>query len=469
MDTLYNAGVTGKLYRLWFMLNKDSQIRVKTAFGITDVAPTGENVAQGSIGGGLISALNLCKTMTAYFSGSDSEISYGSTRLSPILYQDDSARFCTGIEEAQKGNILISCAMKAKQLELNVDKCGTILFGKGKRIQEMRDFIEKNNSLSINHIKVKMKQEDKYLGDYIHCLGLAKSVESTVNKRYGICMLQVIEIKSVIEEFRMHSLGAINSGLTIFNMSVLPVLLYNASTWFEVSKTTINKLENLQLMLQRCLLGVPTSTPIPAMSWDLGMIGVQHQINDMKLMFLHYVIGLDQPVLAKEIYETQKSLNFPGLVSESRELITYYDLPNIIDQNMSISKQKWRSLVKQAIGVKYAEELKSKFSGSKLKDGPFKDENFEIKDYINQMNLTDARTNFRSNMLNCQMNQRNNPVYAKNLWKCDACQNLDTQSHLMWCPAYATLREGLDIDCDKDVVQYFQKVFKIRESLDNEQ
>ena len=78
MDTLYNAGVTSKLYRLWFMLNKDSQIRVKTAFGITDVAPTGENVAQGSIGGGLISALNLCKTMTAYFSGSDSEISYGS-------------------------------------------------------------------------------------------------------------------------------------------------------------------------------------------------------------------------------------------------------------------------------------------------------------------------------------------------------------------------------------------------------
>ena len=75
------------------------------------------------------------------------------------------------------------------------------------------------------------------------------------------------------------------------------------------------------------------------MSWDLGMVAIQHQINNMKLMFLRYVIGLDQSVLAKEIYETQKSLNFPGLVSESRELIAYYDLPNIIDQNMSISKQ----------------------------------------------------------------------------------------------------------------------------------
>ena len=129
-------------------------------------------------------------------------------------------------------------------------------------------------------------------------------------------------------------------------------------------------------------------------------------------MCLHYVIGLDQSVLAKEIYETQKLLNFPSLVSESRELITHYDLPNIIDQNIATSKQKWRSLVKQAIGGKYAEELKSKFSCSKLKNGLFKDENFDIKDYINQLSLTDARTNFRrrSNMRNCQMNQRNNPV-----------------------------------------------------------
>ena len=29
MDTLYGAGIAGKLYRLWFMLNQDYQIRVK--------------------------------------------------------------------------------------------------------------------------------------------------------------------------------------------------------------------------------------------------------------------------------------------------------------------------------------------------------------------------------------------------------------------------------------------------------
>ena len=120
-------------------------------------------------------------------------------------------RFCTGFEEAQKGNILITNAMKAKQLELNVDKCATVLFGRGERVQKMKDFIENNKILSINGIQVNMKSEKKYLGDYIHSLGLSKSVESTVNKRYGKCLTQIMEIRSVIEEFRMHSLGAISS------------------------------------------------------------------------------------------------------------------------------------------------------------------------------------------------------------------------------------------------------------------
>ena len=64
MDTLHYTGITGKLYRLWYMLNKDAQIRVKTSFGVTEVAATGENVAQGSIGGGIVSSLNLSKTIS---------------------------------------------------------------------------------------------------------------------------------------------------------------------------------------------------------------------------------------------------------------------------------------------------------------------------------------------------------------------------------------------------------------------
>ena len=63
------------------------------------------------------------------------------------------------------------------------------------------------------------------------------------------------------------------------------------------------------------------------------------------------------------------------------------------------------------------------------------------------------------------MNRKSEPTYAAELWTCDGCGNLDTQSHIMWCPGSI---EELDIDNDKDVIQYFQEVFKLRESVEAE-
>ena len=66
---------------------------------------------------------------------------------------------------------------------------------------------------------------------------------------------------------------------------------------------------------------------------------------------------------------------------------------------------------------------------------------------------------------NIKFNQKSNQEYERKLWLCDGCGNVDSQSHIMWCPSYATLREGLNIDNDLDVVHYFQSVVKIREAL----
>ena len=94
MDTLYKCGVKGKLYRLWYEMYRDSQIRVKTASGLTDVRTTGENVTQGSIGGAILSSANLDKTLCSYC-----EMSYGDKRLAPITFQDDTMRIVSSCTE----------------------------------------------------------------------------------------------------------------------------------------------------------------------------------------------------------------------------------------------------------------------------------------------------------------------------------------------------------------------------------
>ena len=167
-----------------------------------------------------------------------------------------------------------------------------------------------------------------------------------------------MELKSVIEDYRMHSLGGISSGLDIFNMAILPVMLNNSATWIMMNKKTINKLENLQHVLQRCLLGAANSTPLVAMSWDLGMLNMEHRVNQSKLVFLKYLVDQDDTNLSKEISNIQKSLDFPGFIEEARELLTLYKLPNIIDEELKISYSKWKVTVKRAVKNTWETELK---------------------------------------------------------------------------------------------------------------
>ena len=58
-----------------------------------------------------------------------------------------------------------------KQLDFYVEKSETIIFGNKKRVTEIRNFIEENRSLTINGEAVKIKKQEKYLGDYFHSGG----------------------------------------------------------------------------------------------------------------------------------------------------------------------------------------------------------------------------------------------------------------------------------------------------------
>ena len=58
----------------------------------------------------------------------------------------------------------------------------------------------------------------------------------------------------------------------------------------------------------------------------------------------------------------------------------------------------------------------------------------ELKDYVKSMKLRDARTLFliRSGMINAKMNMKSNTKYSMDLWRCDDCRSMDSQSHIIW-------------------------------------
>ena len=69
-------------------------------------------------------------------------------------------------------------------------------------------------------------------------------------------------------------------------------------------------------------------------------------------------------------------------------------------------------------------------------------------------------------MLNFKFNYKNDAKNLQELWNCDSCQSaIESQDHILWCPAYAELREGKSLESDEDLVKYFSSVMKIREKL----
>ena len=95
-----------------------------------------------------------------------------------------------------------------------------------------------------------------------------------------------------------------------------------------------------------------------------------------------------------------------------------------------------------------------------------KQEKFQIKPYMNQLNLQAARTKFaiRTKMTKTvKLNFKNDPLNKKKLWMCDDCSSVDSQEHILWCPAYGHLRQEKNLEDDKDLTRYFQQVLQLRD------
>ena len=466
MNALYSAGVQGKVYRLWYKLNQQTCIAVQTGVGVTETKNTGETLGQGTVGGALASALNIDEEINAHFETSQAEISYGSTRLQPLSFQDDVLRVCSGRDEAQMGYNMFEAVFKSKLLKIHPIKSCFLVFGKNRTKDAINQSIAQR-PLVYDNFKVQSKSEEKWLGDYLSDKGLEKSVEATINHRYGKIFSAIFELKAVIEDLRFQMIGGLKCGIDIWELAMIPSLLNNSGTWVQTSKQSIDKLNKLQNIFLQTLFAVGQSCPKPALSWDTALLQMGVRIDKSKLALIHHIKNLDNASLAKQIYEEQTSYGWPGLVSECVDIMEEWEITDITQGKDNFSKQQWKTKVKNG-AIQQNSKLLSKEIEKSSKLEVMKTENYGEKPYITEMNMHDARINFqlRSRMFLCKMNYLNHPQYKAELWKCDSCQTcIDSQSHILYCPAYQQLREGKSLSSDQDIVTYFKEVLQIRLKL----
>ena len=80
-------------------------------------------------------------------------------------------------------------------------------------------------------------------------------------------------------------IGGMVAGLEIYELALLPSLLNNSDIWIDMTEESSTKLENLQNVMFRNLFGVPTSTPILLLRFDVGCLKMEELIHKKKLNF----------------------------------------------------------------------------------------------------------------------------------------------------------------------------------------
>ena len=393
MNSLYKYGVKGKLYNLIYELNKSSEIQIKTSVGVTESFEVGPSVAQGSIGGGLISSCNLDYSINKFFKSSNSEVFYCDLRIQPMIYQDDLGRFSTTIEDAQDGNIKIEACMEGKVLDLHQDKSCFIIFGNQKQKAELHRKMN-DSPLKLYGLEMKEKLKENYLGDIIDGEGNKASAESTVKDRYGRILAGACEIRSIIEDCRSHKVGGAKAGIDLWEIAYIPSLLNNCETWIDISNETIEKLDELQNKFFRSLLSVPKTTPKPALIWKMGGWKMKWRIVQKKLAFMNHIKSLDAESLAYQVQEVQERENLPGLTSECKNYIEILNLPNIFQERLP--KEKWKALVKSAVDKANEEELReSMLKYKKLRTRNIVEDKYGQKKYVSELSLHQTQTIFK--------------------------------------------------------------------------
>ena len=165
---------------------------------------------------------------------------------------------------------------------------------------------------------------------------------------------------------------------------------------------------------------------VPSFLWDTKTLLVENALKLKKLLFFHFLANLSDSSLAKEIFMIQITEQVPDcLVAECLQYLQELDI-SVNPQHYS--KGRWKSLIKSKIYALNRSQLLSQIeSYRKLDHDQLSLEEFDVKPYLKEMNLRDARTMFsaRSRMLPRQANYRGVPEYRKNDYLCECKKQED--------------------------------------------
>ena len=144
-------------------------------------------------------------------------------------------------------------------LQAHEDKSGAIILGYHESNRKFEHEL-KINQIQFNGFPMKRKSECKYFGQILKD-NLSLSAFATVKSRESKIKGATMEIKSIIEDFRMQNYAGLEAAVEIWEKALIPSLLNGAGSWLGNIKDAVKLCNDIQNFYWRVMLEIPASTP----------------------------------------------------------------------------------------------------------------------------------------------------------------------------------------------------------------
>ena len=337
------------------------------------------------------------------------------------------------------------------------------MLGPSHLVKEVRQRLE-THPVKVDQWVVQELKQEKWLGDQL-CNGLNRAVMATIQARAGKLRRASYEILNIVKDYRAQRLGGFYTAILLWESCAIPSLIYNCSTWIGIGKKEEEALSEIQEFHMRLILGLGPGAHKHSLRADFGVRTMKFRIYKEKVMLVLHIRSLDKEALANEMYLEQLKNNWPGLARETEDICEYLGIEDV--NKTGLSKSQYSKVVESAIVYKEDEVMKSEsVESSKMRT--IRGERWGLKEYVKNENLYNVRSTWevRSFMLRVAGNYSHHAKYQATGWLCQACklQVREDQDHLTCCQGYEDLRQGRDLQDDKDLVSFYRLVMARREA-----
>ena len=414
---LYKAECAPQDIQMMFTMNKDTVIEVVTPSGTTQKVQMGEIAKQRTVLGP-----TFCCVETDQINkiGEDQERMLGTQKVAILIFVDD-VMSAGGAEDARKAIRNMAEMEVVKKFTYGLKKTNYMV------VNSARGKAEEINEKVKGGIITEAK-EYKYIGFWVNKEG---NCQLHIEKKKGKMKGEIVALKSIASYSNMGEMF-VNARLEMYEMCILPSLLYDLECWTKQSKGEVKKLEQIQAESLCNLLELPKTTPYIGLLCELGMWRIEERLMYRKLMFYNNLMNSDERRLAKRIVVEQQ---VDGDTEESF-YATVVEMANVVGVSVEDLQNLPKNHLKKLIKNKLNERMRHVIACTqpKMKKMRFvQTENFDRQKYVINLKGKDSvqALRLRLNMIPIYGNYHGD-IQMRRL--CPHCEEEDdTTEHLLDC------------------------------------